>query len=212
MDSNFKNYHEKLNLTSITSRKQKKNLLLNEKKRIIFSRNRKHLNKIFLKEFEKNNEQSFVESLTNKNKNGYNKIYPIFTRFQLEKQSIRNPINSLLKINKKLSETLPLIKKEKLKMKEEKKKEEDKTFSYSQNKNITPKLSKSKRNINLYEKYKKYMNYSSSKENKKLLYLILSTEKENNDYIKNSKIKIQNKLDNYSCKINKLKKIIVIKY
>ena len=56
------------------------------------------------------------------------------------------------------------------------------------------------------------MNYSSSKETQKLLYLIISTEKENNDYIKNSKIKIQNKLDNYSCKINKLKKIIVIKY
>ena len=91
MDSNFKNYHEKLNLTSIiSSRKQKKNILFNEKKRIIFSRNRKHLNQILLNDFEKNNDQSFVESLTNKNKNGYNKIYPIFTRFQLEKQSIRN--------------------------------------------------------------------------------------------------------------------------
>ncbi len=211
MDSNFKNYHEKLNLTSITSRKQKKNLLLNEKKRIIFSRNRKRLNKIFLKEFEKNNEQSFVESLTNKNKNGYNKIYPIFTRFQLEKQSIRNPINSLLKINKKLSETLPSIKKEKLKIQEEKKKEQENTFSYSQNKTKTPKLSKSKR-INIYEKYQKYMNLLSSKENRKILYLILSTEKENNDYIKKSKIKIQNKLDNYSCKINKIRKLIVINF
>ena len=120
-------------------------------------------------------------------------------------------MNSLLKINKKLSETLPSIKKEKLKIQEEKKKEQENTFSYSQNKTKTPKLSKSKR-INIYEKYQKYMNLLSSKENRKILYLILSTEKENNDYIKNSKIKIQNKLDNYSCKINKLKKIIVIKY
>ena len=44
------------------------------------------------------------------------------------------------------------------------------------------------------------MNLLSSKENRKILYLILSTEKENNDYIKKSKIKIQNKFDNYSCK------------
>ncbi len=212
MDSKLKNDNEKINLSSLISpQKQKKNLVINKNKKLIYSRNKKHLNKIFLNEFERNNDISFVESLTNKNKTGYNKVYPIFKRYQLEQKSIRNPMNSLLKINKKLSETLPSIKKEKLKIQEEKKKEQENTFSYSQNKTKTPKLSKSKR-INIYEKYQKYMNLLSSKENRKILYLILSTEKENNDYIKKSKIKIQNKLDNYSCKINKIRKLIVINF
>ena len=63
-------------------------------------------------------------------------------------------MESILLIENEINELIP--------------KKEEKTFSYSQNKNITPKLSKTKRNINLYEKYKKYMNYSSSKENKKI--------------------------------------------
>ena len=50
-------------------------------------------------------------------------------------------MNSLLQINKRLSETLPLIKKEKLKMKKEKKRKK-KYFLYSQNRNFVQKYQK----------------------------------------------------------------------
>ena len=101
-------------------------------------------NKIFLNEIEKNNE-TLIKTLKIVVKNINNRIYPIFIHFKLEKHSIRNSMNSLLQINKRLSETLPLIKKEKLKMKEEKKRKR-KYFLYSQNRNFTPKISKIKKN------------------------------------------------------------------